>query len=85
MPAKPLSFTSIKDKQVELDGGPDEGITAETKFYLVRLEGPKDYIDGYDTIDYVALCKVTKSSKKKFSDMGEVGLTSQHYAEDHRI
>jgi len=72
-----VKVTSIKDKQVELDGGPDEGLTVGTKFYLVQLEGPKDYIKDYDTIDYVALCKVTKSSTKKSSAIVEKILSDK--------
>ena len=70
-----VCVTSIKDKYVELDGGSDEGLTSGIKFYLVRLEGPKDTIDVYDTIDYLALCKVATSSKKKSSAIVEKTLS----------
>lgn len=58
-----VRVTSVKDQRIELDGGLDEGLALGTKFYLVRLEGPKDSIDDYDAIDYIALCKITKSDR----------------------
>ena len=64
-----VRVTTVRDNRVELDGGPDQGLSPGTKFYLVRIDGPKESTDDFDALDYVALCKVTQADVYRASAM----------------
>jgi len=57
-----VRVTSVTGNRVELDGGSEQGLSIGTKFYLVRVDGPKESIGDFDALDYVALCTVTGSN-----------------------
>lgn len=52
------------ENTVELDGGSNQGLAPGTRFYLVRTDQPKEFIEDRDLLHYVALCKVTRATEE---------------------
>jgi len=62
-----IHVADVAGSHVTLDGGSEQGLSPGTKFYLVRADGPKEAIDDFDALNYVALCKVTTADEKRAS------------------
>lgn len=51
-------------QEVRLNSGTDAGLVPGLKFYLVRHQGDKRFID-YEDIDYVAACEIATATPEK--------------------